>query len=173
MIVSILIVRVLITTVNKVTSKPELHIFNNCFHNQFSNGNTEILSCHVPIYLQYVCFQIKEYVWKVARYTSAAPLYFTECDNYVDGGLLANNPCDVGLTAIQNYNRTRGVSKPIALVVSVGSGLCPGKQLGSTNVQEYFLLGRHWLNPEGLKERAKNLLLLIGNAVSVCLVLDY
>ena len=31
-------------------------------------------------------------VWKVARYTSAGPTYFTECDNYMDGGVMANNP---------------------------------------------------------------------------------
>ena len=104
-------------------------------------------------------------MWKVARYTSAAPMYFTEFENYVDGGVLANNPCEVGLTAIQNYSRMRGVPRPITLLVSVGSGLCPGRQLGSTNVQEYFMLGRHWLNPDGFKERIKNLILLVGNAV--------
>ena len=31
-----------------------------------------------------------ELVWKVARYTSAAPGYFAECDNCVDGGVKAN-----------------------------------------------------------------------------------
>ena len=40
-------------------------------------------------------------VWKVGRYTAAAPLYFTECDYYVDGGVLANNPCSDALTRIQ------------------------------------------------------------------------
>ena len=42
-------------------------------------------------------------VWKVARYTSAAPLFFSELDHYVDGAVLANNPCDYALTAINNY----------------------------------------------------------------------
>lgn len=42
-------------------------------------------------------------VWKVARYTSAAPLYFEELDNYVDGGVIANNPCDYGMAEIQRY----------------------------------------------------------------------
>ena len=42
-----------------------------------------------------------ELVWKVGRYTSAAPIYFTECDNFVDGGMLANNPCSDALTKIQ------------------------------------------------------------------------
>jgi len=42
-----------------------------------------------------------EPVWKVARYTSAAPLLFTEKDNYVDGGMLANNPVMDAITQIQ------------------------------------------------------------------------
>ena len=44
-----------------------------------------------------------EPVWKVARYTTAAPVYFTECDNYVDGGVKANNPSAFGLTEIQSF----------------------------------------------------------------------
>ena len=48
---------------------------------------------------------VAEPVWKVARYTSAAPLYFKELDNYVDGGVVANNPCDYALAEIQDYLR--------------------------------------------------------------------
>jgi calcium-independent phospholipase A2 len=73
--------RVLITAVYKKTNQPELHLLNNCFDNEFS----------------------KYPVWKVARYTSAAPLFFSELDHYVDGAVLANNPCDYALTAINNY----------------------------------------------------------------------
>ena len=50
-----------------------------------------------------IIISLIELVWKVGRYTSAAPIYFTECDNYVDGGLLANNPCSDALTKIQVY----------------------------------------------------------------------
>ena len=46
-----------------------------------------------------------ELVWKVARYTSAAPLFFSEMDHYVDGAVLANNPCEYALTAINNFYR--------------------------------------------------------------------
>ena len=57
-------------------------------------------------------------VWKVARYTSAAPTYFTECDEYVDGGLMANNPSHEGLKAIRDFYP----NLHIALVVSLGAG---------------------------------------------------
>ena len=44
---------------------------------------------------------LSELVWRVACYTSAAPIYFTECDEYVDSGILANNPSCDALTKIQ------------------------------------------------------------------------
>ena len=37
----------------------------------------------------------------MARYTSAAPVFFKECDNYVDGGVVANNPCNHALAHIK------------------------------------------------------------------------
>ena len=46
---------------------------------------------------------LAELVWKVARYTSAAPVFFAECDNYVDGGVKANNPTTFGLAEIQDF----------------------------------------------------------------------
>ena len=49
------------------------------------------------------CFLLTELVWKVARYTSAAPVFFAECDNYVDGGVKANNPTTFGLAEIQDF----------------------------------------------------------------------
>ena len=61
---------------------------------------------------------LSELVWKVARYTTAAPMYFKECDDYVDGGVLANNPSETGLTAIQNFHHSIGSRLPIAIVVS-------------------------------------------------------
>ena len=70
-------------------------------------------------------------IWKVARYTSAAPTYFSECDNYVDGGVLANNPCEAGLAHLQEFYHNQGTRLTISCMVSVGTGIYPKKELGS------------------------------------------
>lgn len=96
-----------------------------------------------------------EHIWKVARYTSAAPMYFNECENYVDGGVLANNPCDGGLTRIQTFYREQNKKLPVACMVSVGSGVFPSEGLGS-------------IRSDGLSlfSTAKNLFRLLSDAVS-------
>ena len=99
-------------------------------------------------------------VWKVARYTSAAPMFFKECDNYVDGGVLANNPCESGMTHIQNFYRLQGQKLPIAVVVSVGTGVYPAEKLGKVDI-----FGKHGLKFDSMK-RAQNLISLLSNAVS-------
>ena len=92
----------------------------------------------------------------MARYTSAAPLFFTEFEDYVDGGVLANNPCESGLTAIQNFYRQKGTKLDIALVVSVGTGIFPPEELGTTNAQEFLFFGKHWFKSgDNLRKRAK------------------
>ncbi len=106
-------------------------------------------------------------MWKVARYTSAAPIFFTEFEGYVDGGVLANNPCEYGLSAIQRYHRERQVNLPIAMVVSLGTGLYPPEELGRIDAQEFLFFGKHWFSiTDNVKKRAKNLLALLTNAVS-------
>jgi hypothetical protein len=94
--------KVLISTVDKRKDPTKLRFFNNCF---FSNDKFDHPADDTP-------------VWKVARYTSAAPTYFTECDEYVDGGLMANNPSYKGLKAIRDFYPNLHV----ALVVSIGTG---------------------------------------------------
>ena len=69
-------------------------------------------------------------VWKVARYTSAAPTYFTECDEYVDGGLMANNPSYEGLKAIRDFYPNLHV----ALVVSIGTGKFEEQQIREADI---------------------------------------
>ncbi len=111
-----------------------------------------------------------EYIWKVARYTSAAPMYFSELDGYIDGGILANNPSDYGLTVIQNFHQRKDSRLDIACIVSIGSGIFPAKPLGSTDVHE-MLLGMNILNIQGIQKRAKNLMTLLSNAVSIHIII--
>ncbi len=85
----------------------------------------------------------------------------------MDGGVLANNPCEYGLTAIQNYYRQKRQKLDLALVVSVGSGVYPSEELGKIDAQEFLFFGKHWFNmKDSLKKRAKNLVTLLMTAVS-------
>ena len=115
----------------------------------------------------FLCVIIIELVWKVARYTSAGPLFFSEFENYVDGGVLANNPSDYALSAIQNYYmEKRRETLPIALLVSVGTGVYPEEQLGKIDAQEFLHFGKHWFNlVDTVTQRAQNLLVLLQGAV--------
>ena len=108
-----------------------------------------------------------ELVWKVARYTSAAPIFLTEKDNYVDAGVLANNPSAVALTAIQAHYRRKGQRLPISMVVSIGTGQVPDSVLGNTDVTEILHPGRNFLKVlSTLGDRIKSVTTLFSNAVS-------
>lgn len=136
--------RVLIPAVKKEHINLKVHFFNNCFQDEFCK--------HWP-------------VWKVARYTSAAPVLFGECEDYVDGGVLANNPCERGLTKIQEYYRMRGEKLPISLVVSVGCGKAPVKKLGNIDAQDFLSLSSWFDSSAALRDRTKNLLTLFTTAM--------
>ena len=118
------------------------------------------------IYSVCVCFA--EPVWKVARYTSGGPLYFSGLDDYVDGGILANNPSASGLTEIQEFYRNKGQKLPISLIVSIGGGKAPcTKEMGNVDVHEYIYFGKHWFDfKEHIVKRLGNLATLLGCAVS-------
>eukprot|EP00731_Ephydatia_muelleri_P026392 Em0018g492a len=136
--------RVLIAAVNKQKTELKLEFFNNCFENpQKPHLNTEK-------------------VWKVARYTSAAPLFFTEMDDYVDGGVLANNPSIDGLATIMSHHRKMGQTLPISLVVSVGTGIIGEQRIGSIDAQE--VVARWRMEP--LMDRVKNLATLLSTALT-------
>ena len=67
--------RIFVTTTNAKTIPPEL-----------------ILIRNYEMYSEQPTMDVK--VWKAARCSSAAPTYFEAVDSkYLDGGLMANNPC--------------------------------------------------------------------------------
>ena len=93
-------------------------------------------------------------------------MHFTEHNDYVDGGVLANNPCEAGLIAIRDfYHERRGEKVSIAFVVSVGSGVWPGEKMGSTNLHQHLRPGGVF-EPLKAFRAAKNVLSLLEEAVS-------
>ena len=106
-------------------------------------------------------------IWKVLRYSSAAPMFFEEMDGFVDGGVLVNNPSSCALTVIQEMYSQKSMKIPISLMVSIGTGILPDNKLGSIDVQAFLTFGFHWLNAEDrLFSRAANLKTLLSIAVS-------
>lgn len=74
----------------------------------------------------------KQLVWKVARATSAAPIYFHSFETFVDGGLIANNPTIDAMTEIHEYNVAMysagyrcKMGSTMKCVVSLGTGSIP------------------------------------------------
>ena len=104
-----------------------------------------------------------EPLWKVVRYSSSAPGVVIEKDDYVDGGLLANNPSESGLTRIQSHYKQRGEKLPISLVVSIGSGQKNPEKLGSVNLQSF---ASHLLHRD-LGATIKSFSSVVFNAVSI------
>ena len=128
-----------------------------------------ILNCQTFTTVYHIINFCTDPVWKVARYTSAAPMFLKECDNYVDGGVICNNPTDCGLTVIQNFYRKQGMKPPIALVVSIGSGRYPPEKIGKVDAQAFLYFGKRWLQIDKLVKRTQNLLTLLNQAVSKAL----
>ena len=99
----------------------------------------------------------------------------------MDGAVLANNPCEYALTAINNYYRgKRGVvahndnssygyqKEGVSLVMSIGTGLFPAEELGNTDAQQFLFFGSHWFKPKksGPVKTVENLIKLLVQAVS-------
>ena len=72
-------------------------------------------------------------MWKAARATSAAPVYFSHFGRYIDGGIKANNPSVDGLTEIHRH--FKGSRYHLACMVSLGCGTFKRK-MGITDVHD-------------------------------------
>jgi patatin-like phospholipase/acyl hydrolase len=60
--------------------------------------------------------------WSVAMATSAAPTYFKAYKGYVDGGLIANNPCMVALAQLADERHRPATSPEKMVMLSIGCG---------------------------------------------------
>lgn len=78
----------------------------------------------------YVIYTLIVLVWEVARMASAAPMYFTDYNGYIDGGIQANNPCEQGLNEISEYYERNHMTLPhFPIMVSIGTGIFPSQEL--------------------------------------------
>ena len=67
--------------------------------------------------------------------TSAAPMYFTDYQGYIDGGIKANNPCELGMSKIREYYESKNMTLPhFPIMVSVGTGVFPSQKLNNLSV---------------------------------------
>ncbi|WAQ97403.1 PLPL9-like protein [Mya arenaria] len=73
----------------------------------------------------------EQLMWKCARSTGAAPTYFRAFGQFMDGGMISNNPTLDVLTEIHEYNtglkfrNEREKVRPLGVVVSLGCGRPP------------------------------------------------
>ena len=79
--------------------------------------------------------QDEQLIWKAARASGAAPSFFRPEENYVDGGIIANNPAIELLTEVTEYNMAKksldhheDVVTPTVLV-SMGTGVPPVRKV--------------------------------------------
>ncbi|XP_074620294.1 85/88 kDa calcium-independent phospholipase A2-like [Acropora palmata] len=78
----------------------------------------------------------EQLVWRAARGTGAAPSFFRAMGQFLDGGLIANNPTLDVMTDIHKYNTSvRGEQAvPMGLIVSLGTGIPPPAHVPSFDV---------------------------------------
>ena len=130
----------------------------------FTFSTPQIMLCFLPLFLLlHTCLTFNRRVfffptilffrivpvWKVARATSAAPIFFEPFEGkYVDGGVKANNPCMEALKVIKEYDRSRGhPERHFLLTVSVGTGVYPKQDVLSVDMRKNF-----WAKWQHLKQ---------------------
>ena len=101
-------------------------------------------------------------MWHACRCTSAAPMYFQSCGDYVDGGVMANNPSMAAWAEIQHYYAKKQKAPPhISIAVSVGTGIYPDKNMGDIDI-----FGKNFFSLRKMVKHVMHLIEMLRNAVS-------
>ena len=126
--------RVCITATMADRSPPDTQLFRNYPSPQEMLGITDFP--HPDIHNS--CIPSEQLIWRAAKASGAAPSFFRPEGNYVDGGILANNPSLSLLTEITEYNIAKKaldhedeVFKP-RIMVSLGTGIPPVRKVSES-----------------------------------------
>lgn len=119
--------KVIVTGVLADRFPPELHLFRtyqpSLDRPAETKGKNEVFERVPP--------PSEQLIWKAARSTGAAPTYFRAFAQYIDGGMISNNPTLDVLTEIHEYNTGLKIRHeqesihPLGVVVSLGCGRPP------------------------------------------------
>ncbi|XP_050391680.2 85/88 kDa calcium-independent phospholipase A2 [Patella vulgata] len=149
--------KVMVTGVKADTFPAQFHLFRN-YINPFKMPHTGKSKINDDDILPH-----NQLVWKAARASGAAPTYFRCHGNFMDGGLMANNPTLDILTEINEFNKGLKMDnlddqiRPLGCVISVGTGRLPETEVKNVDV----------FRPEGLFDAARSVLGLsaLGNLI--------
>ena len=106
-----------------------------------------------------------ESVFQVAQYITSTPTLYTDCNNYIDACVIANNPCDYALTRLQQYYFMRREQQPVSLVVSVGTGIYSHAKMG--DLPRIMSPGKQRTRSREAWHRLENFIILMKNSVSL------
>ena len=111
--------RTIVMTVRADVNPPVLHLI--CNYRETGEGK--------------MCSQ-DMMAWEAARASSAAPVYFHPFnEKYVDGGVMANNPTLDAMSEIFDQGEREGKDVRLGLVLSVGTGVPPSRELEDVGVE--------------------------------------
>jgi len=133
--------KVFVTATMADRSPPDLYLFRNYPSPQSQLGIANYDHPELSEKRKSPTHQSEQLVWKAARASGAAPSFFRPETNFVDGGILANNPSLALLTEIAEFNVAKKaldhdeeVVRPYVML-SLGTGVPPVKK---TNVVDIF-----------------------------------
>ncbi len=84
---------------------------------------------------------LREEKWEVVRKSCAAPSFFLPCKGYIDGGVVANNPSLVAISAVVNK---MNIPYEEIEIMSLGTGVRNNSFLDN-NIEKFFRW--QWISP--------------------------
>ena len=143
--------RTMMCVVNKKSLKVEF--FNNFMDKAALTDGISIIK-----FYEALTFSFLVPVWKACRASCAVPLFFTSFNDYVDGGVMANNPCEYAMAAISRYNFSQMEVEPeFSLAVSMGTGHDPQMEVENINTFDEKISGRMKITVDLFSKNVSNL----------------